>query len=335
MKKLTYREAGVDLEGYGRLVPFIKKELLGASESSGSGLFAGVLDLGRYRDSGSLLVTSVDGVGTKVRLASEVGRHEGIGRDIVAHCTNDILCLGARPVGFMDYIAFGRLDPKIFRQVLKGVAGECRAHGIELLGGETAEMPGVYRPGEYDLAGCIVGLTSKKRMLDGSRIKKGDFLVGLPSSGLHTNGYSLARKALRRARLNLADRPPGWRRTLGRELLRPHTNYLEEVLPLVEAEALSGIAHITGGGIAGNLRRILPRGFSAVLKRALWKVPPVFEAIAAAGRIADDEMMRVFNMGLGMLLVTPHKFLPVVLEHTRASRVVGEIVEGDGDVRIE
>jgi phosphoribosylformylglycinamidine cyclo-ligase len=336
MKKLTYRQAGVDIGGYERLIPFIKKQLSRASEKSGSGLFAGMIDLRRHGGSDGLLVASVDGVGTKVRLAGDFGWHGGVGKDIVAHCVNDVLCLGARPIGFMDYIAFDRLDAKVFRQVVRGVASECRSNDIELIGGETAEMPGVYRRGEYDLVGCIFGLASPATALDGSRIRTGDVLVGLPSNGLHTNGYSLARRVLlKRRRMDLRARPRGWKRTLGRALLLPHTNYYRQVYPLVETKALSGIAHITGGGIAGNLGRILPEGSRARLKRALWKVPPIFNLIREAGPVEDSEMLRVFNMGLGMILVTPHKHLPQVLEHARASRVVGEIEDGDGDVVIE
>ena len=335
MKKLTYRQAGVDIGSYERLVPFIKGQLRSASEACGSGLFAGVLDLGAFAGAGNLLVASVDGVGTKVRLAAECGRHTGIGRDIVAHCVNDILCLGARPVGFMDYIAFDRLNETVFKEVIRGITAECRAHGIQVIGGETAEMPDVYRRGEYDVAGCIFGLTSRERLVDGSRIRKGDLIVGLPSNGLHTNGYSLARKVIRRGRLRLADRPRGWRRSLGSALLLPHINYFKQVFPLIELQSVSGIAHITGGGMAGNLCRILPAGCRANLKRSTWEVPPVFDLISRAGHVDDDEMLRVFNMGLGMLLVTPHKSLPAVLKHTNGSRVVGEIVEGDGEVVIK
>jgi phosphoribosylformylglycinamidine cyclo-ligase len=336
MKKMTYRRAGVDIGQYERLIPFIKRQLKGASEECGGGLFAGMIDLKQYGRSERLVVASVDGVGTKVRVARDYGWHGGIGRDIVAHCVDDILCLGARPIGFMDYLAFDRLDVPIFKQIVKGIARECRANDIQLIGGETAEMPGVYRRGEYDLVGCILGLASPGKTLDGSRIRKGDLLVGLPSNGLHTNGYSLARKVLiERGRLDLKARPSGWRRTLGRSLLMPHTNYFKQVHPLVEMKCLSGIAHITGGGIPGNLNRILPDGMSARLRRALWKVPPIFNLISDTGPVEDKEMLKVFNMGLGMILVTPRKYLPRVLKHTRASRVVGEIDDGNGEVVIE
>jgi phosphoribosylformylglycinamidine cyclo-ligase len=336
MKQLTYKRAGVDLGEYENLVPFIKGQLKKASVSSGGGLFAGLLDLRRQAEPDSLLVASVDGVGTKVKVATESGRHTGIGRDIVAHCVNDIVCLGARPVAFMDYIGFGKLDTVVFKQVFRGLVAECKKHKIQLIGGETAEMPVVYRKGEYDVVGFILGVASKRNAVDGSGIRKGDLIVGLPSNGLHTNGYSLARKVLLRSkRLDLKKRPPGWRQSLGRALLKPHTNYFDQVYPLVERRLVSGIAHVTGGGIPGNLERILPGDCGARLRKRLWPVPRIFDLIAQTGPVDEEEMFRVFNMGLGMLVVTPHKHLPEVLRHARASRVVGEIVRGGGEVVIE
>jgi len=334
MKRATYKESGVDLGEYDSLVPIIKGVLARSSRSSGTGHFAGTVDLGP--GTGLLLVASIDGVGTKVKVAKMYGRHSGLGRDIVSHCVNDILSVGARPVAFLDYIAFDRLDRAIFVQVLRGIAGECRKNGIELVGGETAEMPGVYCRGEFDLAGCIVGLVDRSRgLVDGRAIKKGDLILGLPSNGLHTNGYSLARRVLLdKARLKLDRIPRGWREPLGEALLVPHTNYFKDVFPLVEARTLSGIAHITGGGIAGNLKRILPGNVDAVLKRSTWKVPHIFRLIAETGPVAEDEMLRVFNMGLGMLLVVPHANLPEAMKRAKGSRVVGEIVEGRGGVSI-
>jgi phosphoribosylformylglycinamidine cyclo-ligase len=331
---MTYADAGVDLSSYGRLFGSIKRQLRRSSEASGEGLFAGMIRLKGGRGSPEMLVASCDGVGTKVRMATLYGRHRGIGKDIVAHCVNDILCMGARPVAFLDYIAFARLDPDVFRQVVGGIARECRRLGIQLIGGETAEMPGVYREGEYDLVGFIVGLAAGRQVLDGSRIRKGDYVVGLPSNGLHTNGYSLAGRVLvDRRGMDLRKPPPGWREPLGRALLRPHVNYYPEVYPLIERRLLSGVAHVTGGGIAGNLGRILPRGTGAKLARSTWKVPRIFDLIAHSGPVEEDEMFRVFNMGLGLLLVTPHANLPEVLK-VRSSRVVGEITEGNGRVTI-
>jgi phosphoribosylformylglycinamidine cyclo-ligase len=336
MTKVTYRQSGVDLGKYDKLLSTIKRHLKKLSESSGSATFAGSVELEAELKSGYIAVASVDGVGTKVRVAREYGSHVGIGRDIVGHCVNDILCVGARPVAFMDYIAFDKLDERIFKQVMRGIARECSKFDIELIGGETAEMPGVYRKGEYDLVGFILGVTSKHKTLDGSKIRKGDLIVGLPSNGLHTNGYSLARKALLgRGRFKVTDRPHGWREPLGRALLRPHTNYFDQVYPLIERGSLTGIAHITGGGIAGNLARVLPQGCGAKLRRSLWRVPRIFDLIAECGPVAEDEMFRVFNMGLGMLLIAPHSALPEVLGCTRSSRVVGEIIAGDREVVFE
>jgi len=333
MKRATYKESGVDLGAYDSLVPVIKGVLKTSSRSSGTGHFAGMVELDRK--SGLLLVASIDGVGTKVKVAKSYGRSAGLGQDIVAHCVNDILSVGARPVAFLDYIAFDRLDRGIFVQVLRGIARECRKNGIELVGGETAEMPGVYCSGEFDLAGCIIGLVRRSALVDGRAIKKGDLIVGLPSNGLHTNGYSLAREVLLgRARLRLDRRPRGWREPLGAALLRPHTNYFKAVYPLAQSGLLAGIAHITGGGISGNLKRILPGNVDATLKRSLWRVPTIFRLIAETGPVSDEEMFRVFNMGLGMLLVVPHANLPEVMKRAKDSRVVGEVVEGRGGVSI-
>lgn len=333
MKPVTYKSSGVDLDTYDGLLGTIKAVLGRSSEASGSGHFGGMIDLGGDRR--RMLVASVDGVGTKVKLAAEYGWYDGLGHDIVAHCVNDVLCVGAKPIAFLDYIAFDRLEPKAFRRILQGLASECRRHGIQLIGGETAEMPGVYRRGEIDLAGFVIGLASKSHILDGSRIKRGDLVVGLPSNGLHTNGYSLARRVLvERRRLDLKRAPRGWREPLGRVLLRPHMSYFAEVYPLVERRLLSGIAHITGGGIAGNLERILPANVGAVVKKAMWHVPEIFKLLARSGPVEEAEMFRVFNMGLGMLLVVPHRNLPMVLSEVHGSRVVGEIVDGHGKVSI-
>ena len=333
MKPVTYKRSGVDLDAYDGLVKVIKQVLRRSSDSSGSGHFAGMIDLaGRGED---VLVASVDGVGTKVKVAADYGWYGGLGRDIVAHCVDDVLAIGGRPIAFLDYVAFDRLDPRAFKQILQGLARECRRHGIQLIGGETAEMPGVYKRGEIDLAGFVIGLAARGNILDGSRIRRGDLLVGLPSNGLHTNGYSLARKVLiERRHLDLARPPRGWREPLGKALLAPHTSYFDRVYPLVERKLVSGIAHITGGGIAGNLERILPAHLGAVVKKAMWRVPRIFDLIRESGPVEEEEMFRVFNMGLGLLLVVPHKHLPGVMGSTPGSRVVGEIVEGQGKVSL-
>lgn len=336
MKKITYAQAGVDLGAYDELMRTIKAQLGRSSPSSGQALFAGMLDLKQPGRAGGMIVASVDGVGTKVKVAKEVGWHAGLGRDIVAHCVDDILCLGARPIAFMDYVAFDRLDPGIFKQILRGIAYECKQTGMQLIGGETAEMPGVYRSGECDLVGFIIGQVSKRTVLDGKKIRKGDLIIGLPSTGLHTNGYSLARHVLfEKHHMKPSRRPRGWKRPLGRVLLASHRNYFAEVYPLIEKGLLSGIAHITGGGIAGNLARILPDTCGAVLRRNLWHTPEIFDLIARTGPVDEAEMFRVFNMGLGMLLVCRDSKVPEVMSATRSTRIVGEIVTGTGEVVIE
>ena len=335
MKEATYKSAGVDLDGYGSLVGHIVKRLGGSIRHSRQGLFAGAVEL-RGAGKGSLLVSSIDGVGTKTKVATAFGSHSGIGRDIVAHCTNDILAVGARPLAFLDYIGFSRLDRRVFKSVVSGIVRECRRYDIELIGGETAEMPGVYGDGAYDLVGCIIGVARKREILDGSRIKKGDLIIGLPSSGLHTNGYSLAREVLLKGgKKALEARPAGLRTSIGKALLKPHLNYFDDVFPLVKSRSLKGIAHITGGGIQGNLQRILPEGCDARLRSGLWRVPPLFDLIAERGPVGRAEMFRVFNMGLGMLLVATQANIPAIMRAAKTARVVGEVVAGAGRVFIE
>jgi phosphoribosylformylglycinamidine cyclo-ligase len=331
MRKPTYASAGVDLKAYNRLLRTIKPKLNHANRKGRSGLFAGIVDVG----GGRFIAATTDGVGTKVKIASDFGWHRGIGRDVVAHCTNDVMCAGAKPVAFLDYIAFAKLDPQVFRQVINGMARECRICDVSLIGGETAEMPGVYKEGEYDVAGFMIGLVSRRKYLDGSRIRKSDLVVGLPSNGLHTNGYSLARHVLlEKAGMDLACRLPGWKQSLGKVLLKPHTNYFHSVYSLISRGLVAGVAHITGGGIAGNLSRILPDNLDAVLQRSTWRTPRIFDLIAEKGPVDDGEMLRVFNMGLGMLLIVRHSNLPDILTHVSDSRVVGEVVEGGGRVLI-
>lgn len=332
MKKTTYADAGVDLARYDDLVEEIKKILSKFSSISGKGLFAGLIDI----DGRTTIVASTDGVGTKVKVARMAGKYTVLGKDIVAHCVNDILCMGARPIAFMDYIGFARLDRSAAKQILQGIASECRKYGIQLVGGETAEMPGVYAEGEFDVVGFIIGLAKPNQIIDGSKIKVGDLLVALPSNGLHTNGYSLARKVLfEKAHYTLEFKPSGWKKTLADELLLQHRNYFNEVYPLVERNLLTGIVHVTGGGIPGNLRRILPKGCDAIVVKSMWDIPPIFRLIAQAGPVDEQEMFMVFNMGIGMLLVLPHKNLPKVMTSLKSAFVVGEITRGHGRVRIE
>jgi phosphoribosylformylglycinamidine cyclo-ligase len=280
-----------------------------------------------------VLVSSVDGVGTKLKIAFATNRHDTIGQDLVNHCINDIAVIGARPLFFLDYIGGESLDPAVFRQILKGFSKACREGGCALIGGETAQMPGMYQKGEYDVAGTIVGVVDRPKLLDGSRIRVGDVLIGLRGNGLHTNGYSLARKVLlEKMRLPLEKPAPGLKIPLGRELLKVHPNYQPLMAALPEG-SLNGAAHITGGGLVDNLPRVLPENCRAAIRKDSWNVPEIFQLIQKGGNIPADEMYQVFNMGIGMVLVVPRKRSADVLKRTKGI-AIGEIVEGPGDVAL-
>jgi phosphoribosylformylglycinamidine cyclo-ligase len=285
-----------------------------------------------------LLVASTDGVGTKLKVAAAAGVHDTVGQDIVNHCVNDILVQGARPLFFLDYIATGRLDPGVVGLLIRGVAKACRENGCALLGGETAEMPGVYADGDYDLAGTIVGVVDRPKLLDGARVAEGDLLIGLASSGLHTNGYSLARKILF-DRLGLAPESsvPELGGTVAEVLLAVHRSYLAPVLPLVEDGLLSAMAHITGGGFQDNIPRVLPRGLDAVIHPEAWAWPPLFRFLAEKGGVPPAEMLHVFNCGLGMVLVVPPAHGLAVKNRLDAAGVawnqIGRVQKGDRIVR--
>jgi phosphoribosylformylglycinamidine cyclo-ligase len=318
---LSYAAAGVDIEAYERVLERVTPLIAathGKDVAVGVGPFAGLYAL----PGGGHLASSADGVGTKIKIAIAAGSHRGIGIDIVNHCVNDIATAGARPLFFLDYFATGRLDPDVFTQLIEGMTRACGDAGCALLGGETAEMPGVYALGDYDLAGFIVGLVEAGRNPAPARIKAGDVLVGLRSSGLHTNGYSLVRKVFEDVPLSRIY--PELTRPLGDVLLEPHTSYLEELGRI----RWKGAAHITGGGILGNLPRCLPDRLGARLDRKTWEVPPIFELIRKRGRIADDEMNGTFNMGLGMILVVDPADVPPGAE------VVGEVVRHSGPDRV-
>jgi phosphoribosylformylglycinamidine cyclo-ligase len=280
-----------------------------------------------------VLVSSVDGVGTKLKIAFATNRHDTIGQDLVNHCINDIAVIGARPLFFLDYIGGEKLDPPVFKQILKGFAKACKEGGCALIGGETAQMPGMYQKGEYDVAGTIVGVVDRPKMLDGSKVRKGDVLIGLKGNGLHTNGYSLARKVLlEKAKLPLDKPAPGMTQPLGKELLRVHPNYQPLMASLPEG-MLHGAAHITGGGLLDNLPRVLPSGCRASIKRESWKVPAIFQLIQKLGDIPTEEMDQVFNMGIGMVLIVSPKQVEEALRLTRGIRI-GEITAGPQDVVI-
>ncbi|HSC97131.1 MAG TPA: phosphoribosylformylglycinamidine cyclo-ligase [Burkholderiales bacterium] len=301
---LTYRDAGVDIDAGDRLVDNIQrfaKKTLRKGVLAGIGGFGALFEIARSRYREPVLVASTDGVGTKLKLAFELKRHATIGIDLVAMSANDILTQGAEPLFFLDYYACGRLDVATATEVVKGIAAGCEQAGCALIGGETAEMPGMYAAGEYDLAGFAVGVVEKRRIIDGSRIARGDVVLGLASSGAHSNGYSLIRKIIAVKNVDLAARFHG--RTLGEVLLEPTRIYVKPVLKLARSVPLKGLAHVTGGGLIENVPRILPAGLAARIERAAWRLPPLFQWLQAQGNIADEELYRVFNCGIGLVAI--------------------------------
>jgi len=322
MANISYRQSGVDIDAGNEAVRRIKtlaRSTYTSGVLSGVGAFGGLFALDAAVPD-PVLVASADGVGTKLKVAFLAGVHDTIGVDLVNHCVNDILVQGARPLFFLDYLATGRLAPDVAEQIVRGMAAACRENGCALLGGETAEMPGFYAAGEYDVAGFIVGLVSRSKIVDGRDVVAGDVLVALPSSGLHTNGYSLARRlAFDVLGLTVDSHVPALGETVGAALLRPHRSYLKVVAPLVEAGRIKGMAHITGGGITENLPRTLPEGRAFSLDRGSWTVPPVFSWLQEAGGLEDPEMLRVFNMGVGLILVVSPAHADAVLSSLHAA----------------
>jgi phosphoribosylformylglycinamidine cyclo-ligase len=304
---VDYKQSGVDIDAGNEVVRRITSLARGTFTPgvlSEIGSFGGLfrLDEGGLED--PVLVASADGVGTKLRVAFMTGVHTTIGRDLVNHCVNDILVQGARPLFFLDYLATGRLDPDVAVQIVEGLAAACRENGCALLGGETAEMPGFYADGEYDVAGFIVGAVERRRLIDGKTIAPGDALIGIPSSGLHTNGYSLARRiAFDVAGLRVDSVVPELKTTIGEALLVPHRSYLPIVGPLLDTGLVKGMAHVTGGGITDNLPRVLPDGVHAEVVRSAWRVPAIFEWLQRTASVPDDDMLRTFNMGIGLIVV--------------------------------
>lgn len=280
-----------------------------------------------------VLVASVDGVGTKLKIAFALNRHDTVGADLVNHCVNDIAVLGARPLFFLDYIGAEKLEPRVFDQLLSGFARACRLAGCALIGGETAQMPGMYRQGEYDLAGCIVGVVDRAKMIDGRRIRPGDAILGLPSNGLHTNGYSLARQILfEKMLLKPASTVDGLKHSLGEELLRVHKNY-QPLLTTIPAGVIRGLAHITGGGLVDNLPRVLPGNCDAAIQTGSWRVPPIFDVLQRNGKVDRTEMYQVFNMGIGMVAIVAGKDAKKTAHQLKAKHI-GRIVGGRGRVRL-
>ena len=340
---LDYRSAGVDIEAAddakGRL-----KRLVESTRTAGMrGAFGGFGGMFRMPSglTSPLLVASADGVGTKIKVAIEADRHDTVGHCLVNHCTNDILVQGARPLFFLDYVAFGKLEPVVVEGVVAGVAAGCRENGCALIGGETAEMPGLYTPPDYDLAGFIVGCVEEARVLGSERVRDGDVLIGLASSGLHTNGYSLARRIVtERLRLGPHDRFPGEDGSVADVLLRVHQSYLAALVPVLDADGADGhvhaMAHITGGGIPGNLNRALPDNLDAIVETATWEVPNAFQVLERAGAVPRDEMFRAFNMGVGMIVVATANGAGAIVASAAAAGMnawqLGRVQPGSGRV---
>lgn len=336
---LSYKEAGVDIDAANQSVDMIKKwvgmtrrpEVLTEIGSFG-GLFA--LDTGKYKE--PVLVSGTDGVGTKLKIAQMAGVSDTVGIDLVAMCVNDILVHGAEPLFFLDYIAVGKLKPEHIEALVKGVSQGCMEAGCALIGGETAEMPGLYAEDEYDLAGFAVGVVERSRIIDGSKIEDQDIIIALPSSGLHSNGFSLVRKVMEKAELGLYDKPQGLDQTLGQELLTPTRIYVKSILSLLQQVEVKGMAHITGGGIVENLQRVLPPGLGALIERDQMPVLPIFNLLQELGGIPWAEMYRTFNMGIGFILVLAPEICPEAVKHLqdRGEKpiIIGSITAGETGV---
>ncbi len=340
MSKLTYKQAGVDIDAGNSLVDRIKPlvaETATAGVLSGIGGFGGLFGLDTRGMSEPVLVSGTDGVGTKLKLAFGLNRHDTVGIDLVAMCVNDIIVTGAKPLFFLDYFACGKLAVDDAVQVVKGITDGCKDAGCALIGGETAEMPGFYPPGEYDMAGFAVGLVDRPRMIDGKGVRAGDVIIGLPASGLHSNGFSLARKVFFDvAGLDVNDPLEGAGGTVGEIMLTPTRIYVRQVLALIEQVEVKALAHITGGGLTENLPRVFPDGVSARIDPGTWEVPAVFTQLQRRGNIDRDEMLRTFNMGVGMCVVVSESASGAALKclHQMGEKasVIGKMVAGDGQV---
>jgi phosphoribosylformylglycinamidine cyclo-ligase len=337
---VTYADAGVDISRANRTkqrIKYLAHKTFTRGVLSEIGGFGGLFAIDKTKYADPVLVSSVDGVGTKLKIAFEMDLHSTVGADLVNHCVNDIAVQGAAPLFFMDYLATGKLDPAIAEKVVEGIADACKHNGCALIGGETAEMPGFYPDGEYDLAGFIVGVVDREKIITGKDVQIGDIVLGLPSNGLHTNGYSLARKLLFEvARYSPETYVNEIKNKVGNELMRTHKSYWPALRKLIDAQCVAALAHVTGGGITDNLPRVLPRGTAAVIELGTWPVLPIFEHLQQLGNVPQDEMLRTFNMGLGMLLVVPSakfKKAQSVLERVgEKAYTIGRIVKGERKV---
>jgi len=338
---ITYKDAGVDIDAGDFFVRKIKpyvKSTFRPEVMTHIGGFGGLFALKKYQN--PVLVSGTDGVGTKLKIAFLTNRHDTVGIDLVAMCVNDIVVSGAEPLFFLDYFATGKLKPRAHADIVKGIAAGCKQSGCALIGGETAEMPSFYAEGEYDLAGFAVGVVEKKRIIDGSKIKPGNALIGLASSGLHSNGFSLVRKVLLEASgYTLKDVLPELGKPLGDALLTPTRIYVKTILALQKEFDLHGLAHITGGGITENTPRMLPKGTTALIRKGAWNIPPIFSLIQQKAKIDDEEMYRDFNMGIGMVLAVPAKQAGAVIKKAKKlgekAYLIGEIVKGKQVVKYE
>ena len=337
---VTYADAGVDISRANRTkqrIKYLAHKTFTRGVLSEIGGFGGLFAVDKTKYADPVLVSSVDGVGTKLKIAFEMDLHSTVGADLVNHCVNDIAVQGAAPLFFMDYLATGKLEPTIAEKVVEGIADACKHNGCALIGGETAEMPGFYPDGEYDLAGFIVGVVEREKIITGKEVQIGDIILGLPSNGLHTNGYSLARKLLFEvARYSPETYVNEIKNKVGNELMRTHKSYWPVVKKLIDGQCVAALAHITGGGITENLPRVLPRGTAAAIELGSWPVLPIFEHLQELGKVEQDEMLRTFNMGLGMLLVIPSakfKKAQSVLERVgEKAYTIGRIVKGERKV---
>ena len=350
-KQKAYAAAGVDIDLGNKVKATLpqllasthRREVLGKVGGFG-GLFA--LDLKKYRE--PILVSSVDGVGTKLKIAFQQDKHDTIGADLVNHCVNDIAVLGAEPLFFLDYLGIGKLEPHVFTDIIKGFARACSENKCALIGGETAQMPGFYQKGEYDVSGTIVGVVEKSRMLNGQKtIKRGDVVIGIESSGLHTNGYSLGRKIFfEKLKLKPSSRVPGLKGTVGQELLKEHISYGPLVQKLLKkfnlvgkADQVKAFAHITGGGFVDNIPRVLPKSLDAVIKKGSWDMLPIFQIIEQKSGVPDEELFQVFNMGIGMVGIVAADKAEAVQQFIKAQNhkawIIGEVVKGKGEARVE
>ncbi len=341
-----YKKAGVDIEAGNETVQRIKKAVTSTHTNAvltGIGHFGGLYDIGKVikKYKHPVLVQSIDGVGTKLSVAKMVGKYSSVGEDIVGHSCGDIVAMGAKPLTFLDYVAHDKLDPKVMEEMLSGMAKSCREAGVAIIGGETAEMPGTYAKGEHDIAGAIMGVVEKDKIITGKKIKTGDIILGFSSSGLHTNGFSLARKLIfETARLNVNTKVPDLGMTIGEALLKVHINYAPPVLALLEGGVeIRGIAHITGGGFIENIPRILPKNLDAEIKKGTWPMLPIFPYLQKLGSVSESEMYRAFNMGIGMVLVVQEKEIKKikkVLQKYSKFKIhqIGKIIKGSGKVQL-